>query len=108
MALDHWDIKYLSIAKEVSNWSKDPSTQVGAVIADAERRIVAVGFNGLPKKVCDSPERLSDRSKKYPMVVHAEANVAVIAGPAANGGTIYVCMGHQSARIAPVFLFKRA
>jgi deoxycytidylate deaminase len=50
MTLDHWDKKYLSIAKEVSNWSKDVSTQVGAVIADSERRIVAVGFNGFPKK----------------------------------------------------------
>jgi dCMP deaminase len=83
-------MKYLSIAREVSGWSKDPSTQVGAVIADAQRRIVAVGFNGFPKKVNDSAERLRDRSKKYPMVVHAEANVAVIAGSAAHGGTIYV------------------
>ena len=90
MALDHWDEKYLSIAKEVSNWSKDISTKVGAVITDAERRIVAVGFNGFPKKVCDSDERLSDRGKKYPRVVHAEANVALIAGSAARGGTVYV------------------
>jgi dCMP deaminase len=90
MALDHWDKKYLSIAKQVSKWSKDPSTRVGAVIADPERRIVAVGFNGFPKKVRDSADRLSDRSKKYPMVVHAEANVALIAGPAASGGTVYV------------------
>ena len=28
--------------------------------------------------------------KKYPRVVHAEANVALIAGPAASGGTVYV------------------
>jgi dCMP deaminase len=90
MSLDHWDEKYLSIAKEVSNWSKDLSTQVGAVIADANRRIVAVGFNGFPKKVCDSEQRLSDRGKKYPRVVHAEANVALIAGRAARGGTVYV------------------
>ena len=90
MALDHWDQKYLSIAKEVSNWSKDVSTQVGAVIADIDRRIGAVGFNGFPKKVSDSAERLSDRGKKYSRVVHAEANVALIAGPAAYGGTVYV------------------
>lgn len=90
MALDDWDKRYLAIAKEVSKWSKDHSTKVGAVIADAERRIVAVGFNGFPKKVCDSVERLSDRARKYKMVVHAEANVALIAGPAAYGGTVYV------------------
>ena len=90
MALDHWDQKYLSISKEVSNWSKDVSTRVGAVIADTDRKIVAVGFNGFPKKVHDSHERLSDRGKKYPRVVNAEANVALIAGPAAYGGTVYV------------------
>jgi dCMP deaminase len=90
MALDHWDERYLGIAKQVSKWSKDHSTKVGAVIADANRRVVALGFNGFPKKVCDSTDRISERDKKYKMVVHAEANVALIAGPGAYGGTVYV------------------
>ena len=90
MALDHWDRKYLAIAKEVSKWSKDHSTKVGAVIADKDRRVVALGFNGFPKNVCDSADRLSNRGKKYPRVVHAEANAALIAGRAADGGTAYV------------------
>src|ERR1700757_3495299 len=89
MALDHWDKRYLSIAKEVSTWSKDPSTQVGAVIADRFGRIVAVGYNGFPKKIEDDA-RLNKRSMKYKITVHAEANVALIAGEKARKGTIYV------------------
>jgi deoxycytidylate deaminase len=27
-----WDIRYLELAKHGSSWSKDPSTQTGAVI----------------------------------------------------------------------------
>jgi dCMP deaminase len=27
--LSKWDERYLALAKEVSTWSKDPSTQVG-------------------------------------------------------------------------------
>ena len=90
MAVDHWDERYLSIAREVSTWSKDPSTKVGAVITDGDGRIVAVGFNGFPKKIADTMERRHNRNIKYKMTVHAEANVALIAGRAARNGTIYV------------------
>ena len=30
-----WGRKYTSLAKEISTWSKDPSTQVGAVVIGA-------------------------------------------------------------------------
>src|SRR5690348_4036 len=90
MKLDKWDERYLRIAKKISKWSKDPSSKVGAVIADDNGRVAALGFNGFPKNVHDTAERLSDRSKKYPRVVHAEANAAPIAGRAARGGTVYV------------------
>ena len=26
-----WDIRYMKLAQEVSTWSKDPSSQIGAV-----------------------------------------------------------------------------
>jgi deoxycytidylate deaminase len=35
--LDKWDSRFLSLAKYISTWSKDPSTQVGAVIARGNR-----------------------------------------------------------------------
>jgi dCMP deaminase len=29
--MNDWDFKFLGLAREVSTWSKDPSTKVGAV-----------------------------------------------------------------------------
>lgn len=76
---DWWDEHFLGLAKYVSTASKDPSTQVGAVIVDNKRRIVSVGFNGLPRGVSDTDERLNDRELKYKMVVHAEVNAIIFA-----------------------------
>jgi dCMP deaminase len=90
MSSHNWNEKYLSIAKEVSTWSKDLSTKVGAVITDRYGRIVAVGFNGFPKHIADTLHRRQNRHIKYKMTVHAEANVVLIAGRSARKGTIYV------------------
>jgi dCMP deaminase len=90
MALKSWDERYLAIAMHVSQWSKDPSSKMGAVIADVKGRIVASGYNGFPAHVHDCPEILNQKEKKYQMVVHAEANAALIAGAAAADGTVYL------------------
>lgn len=90
MPLDKWDRRYIAIAHEVSLWSKDPNTKVGAIIADKQGRVVALGYNGFPRKVEDAEEKLRIRDLKYEMVVHAEVNAALIAGASTIGGTIYV------------------
>lgn len=90
MALDIWDKRYLALAMQVSQWSKDPSSKMGAVIANANGRIVSLGYNGFPEKVEDFAERLNDKKRKYQMVVHAEANAVLIAGAASVGGTVYL------------------
>lgn len=69
-----WPSRFLALAIHVSSWSKDPSTQVGAVIFDAKRRVRGLGYNGFPRGVADTTERYIDRPVKYSMVVHAEAN----------------------------------
>jgi hypothetical protein len=38
---DKWDRRFLGLAAEVAGWSKDPSTQVGAVIVRPDRRFLA-------------------------------------------------------------------
>ena len=78
MTNKQWDYRFLSMAKLISTWSKDPSTQVGAVIVDDERRIVSLGYNGFPKNICDN-KRLDIRETKYKMVVHAECNAILFA-----------------------------
>ena len=69
-----WTQRMLDLAAFFAQWSKDPSTQVGAVIVDEKRRVIGHGYNGFPRGVDDDPERYADRAKKYPRVVHAELN----------------------------------
>lgn len=84
-----WDQRFLELAKEVSTWSKDPSTQVGAVVVK-DRVVVGTGYNGFAKGVLDLPERYNDRPMKYKLVVHAEVNACISAGKEARGGILYV------------------
>ena len=46
-----WDSYFMGIALLSSMRSKDPNTQVGACIVNEDKRIVGVGYNGLPKVV---------------------------------------------------------
>ena len=87
-----WDLRFLELAKHISEWSKDPSTQVGAV-AVRDRRILATGYNGFPRGVADLPGRLENRSEKYLRTVQAEANSIAQAARNAiclDGSAIYV------------------
>ncbi len=85
----NWDQYFLMIAKVAASKSKDPSTQVGAVIVRPDRTIVSVGYNGFPRGVADTPERLHDRPTKYSLVVHAEMNAILSARESLNGYTLY-------------------
>lgn len=84
-----WDRRFLELARFVSEWSKDPSTKVGAVIADPMNRVVSVGFNGLPRRVQDFPDRIVDREKKLRMIVHADMNALMFAQRSLVGCTMY-------------------
>lgn len=69
-----WDRRYLRVAKHVASWSKDPSTQCGAVLVRPNRTLASVGFNGFPKGMSDDPTLYGDRDKKYPRIIHSEWN----------------------------------
>lgn len=75
----YWDRFFLGLARYVSTASKDPSTKVGAVIVDADRRVISVGYNGFAKDVDDSPKRYADRDFKIEAIVHAETNAILFA-----------------------------
>lgn len=87
--IDHWDRRYVDLAKFVSNWSKDPSTKTGAVIVDPDRRIVSLGFNGMPQKIADTHARLHNRELKYQIIVHCERNALIFAQRSVKGCTLY-------------------
>jgi len=67
-------LKFIAVAQAMATLSKDPSTQVGAVVLDMDCNILSVGCNGFPRGVTDSPVRWEHKPTKYKFVVHAEAN----------------------------------
>lgn len=52
--------------------------------------MIATGYNGFPRGVCDCEDRLSDRETKYAMVLHAEANAVLQAVAPTRDATAYV------------------
>ncbi len=71
---EKWDRRFIDLALHISDWSKDPSTKVGCVVVGSDREIRSTGFNGFPRGIEDSIERLEDREMKYPLICHAEEN----------------------------------
>lgn len=91
-SLSKWDRRFMDLAMHVADWSKDPSTRVGSVIVAPDRRIVSLGYNGFPRGVTDSDERLNDRPTKYAFVAHAERNALDNADINMRGCTLYVTL----------------
>jgi len=73
--LDKWSQRYFDLAKHVSQWSKDPSTKVGAVIVGESKKEISIGYNGFPPGVEDLEHRLHHKGLKYHFTQHAERNV---------------------------------
>jgi dCMP deaminase len=88
-----WDVRYLNLAKEVSTWSKDPSSKIGAVAVGSKGQVLSQGYNGFPRGIFDGGARLKDRELKYKYIVHAEQNLiynATYNGVSLDGATLYV------------------
>lgn len=91
--MNKWSQRYMDIAKSVATWSKDPSTQVGAVAVGDKGQILSQGFNGFPRGVKDTKDRYENREEKYKYIVHGEMNAiynACHSGASLNGATLYV------------------
>lgn len=87
-----WHNRFLMLAEHIAEWSKDPRRKVGAVIVDANNRIVSVGYNGFPTGVDDSQMWRYERPQKYLYMEHAERNAvynAHLTSASPIGGTIY-------------------
>jgi dCMP deaminase len=90
------------MAKHVGKLSKDPSTQVGAVIFDERRRLVSAGYNGFARGVADTQARLNDRDTKLKLTLHAERNAIMFATSPLQGCTLVVthpCCAQCAAQI---------
>lgn len=92
----NWDEYFMGLAHLSAMRSKDPSTQVGAVIVSKEHRVVGIGYNGFPNG-CDDDEFPWEREgafgdTKYPYVVHAELNAILNSKYDLKGCSIYVSL----------------
>lgn len=84
-----WDLRFLALARNISEWSKDPSTKVGAVIIKPDRTVVSLGYNGFPRGVKDTGPRLEDRESKLRCTIHAEENAILSATQSLKGCFLY-------------------
>jgi len=92
----NWDEYFMSLAHLSAVRSKDPSTQVGAVIVDSNNRVVGLGYNGFPRG-CDDKEFPWEREgefldTKYAYVVHAELNAILNANKLIENCRLYVSL----------------
>jgi len=92
---------FCAMALLVSKRSKDPNSQVGAVIVSPDNdRILSVGYNGFPNGISDDDfpwvrTAENEMDTKYPYVIHAEMNAILnFRGDlkALNGATIYTTL----------------
>ena len=110
-----WNVAFMQQAQLMSTRSKDPSTKVGCIIVSPDRFVLSEGYNGFPRGVADTPERLNDRAQKYPRVVHAEANAILKVAKSTqscDNATLYITMSpckdcskliHQSGIVRVVY-----
>ncbi len=87
--INKWDLRFLQLAKFISTWSKDPSTQTGAVIVRPNKSICSVGFNGFPSAMVDDENNYNDRDEKYSRIIHCEMNAVKFATEDLAGFTLY-------------------
>lgn len=87
-----WDEYFMNMVSLVATRSKDPNTQIGAVIVGLNHEIRATGYNSFPRGIRDDvPERLV-RPEKYTWIEHAERNAiynAARVGTPLEGCTIF-------------------
>ena len=91
-----WDEYFMGVAVLSSMRSKDPNTKVGACIVNQNKRIVGIGYNGLPIG-CNDDEYPWERegellNTKYPYVVHAEPNAILNSTSSLVNATLYVTL----------------
>ena len=91
-----WEEYFMGLAHLSGLRSKDPNTQVGAVIVDENNRVVSIGYNGFPSGVSDDEFPWGREGgvldTKYAFVVHAELNAILNSQRSVRGCSLYVSL----------------
>jgi dCMP deaminase len=83
------DLFWLAQARHYATKSKDPSTKVGCLLVRPDGTLASAGFNGFPRGIHDTDERLNDRDTKLRLTLHAEINALHFAVENVHGFTAY-------------------
>ena len=84
-----WDKYFMQIAETVATKSKDPSSKMGCVIVDQNKRVVSLGYNGMVQGADEHKMTLSERPMKYYFSIHSEMNAVLFAHQDLTGCTVY-------------------
>eukprot|EP01137_Pigoraptor_chileana_P030257 Opistho-2@1365 len=93
-----WTDYFMAVAFLSAQRSKDPSSQVGACIVNPDKKIVGIGYNGMPNGCSDDVlpwTRVADNplDTKYMYVCHAELNAILNKNSAdVRGCSLYVAL----------------
>ena len=94
-AMTNWPNRWMELAFHFASWSKDASRKVGAVIVSDDKRLLSIGYNGMPSGVNDDKPGRSERPEKYFWYEHAERNAIFTAsskGTKLEGSTMITTM----------------
>src|SRR4051812_29563221 len=82
-------MSFLEIASVIAKKSKDPSTKVGCIIVDPEKRLVSTGYNGFVSGN-DETYMTFERPMKYHLTIHAEMNALLFAQQDLSNTVMYI------------------
>ena len=111
-----WDELFMREAYLIATKSKDPHTKIGCILVKDNIPLMK-GYNGIPRKVNDSPERYV-RPEKYNWCEHSERNAiynCARMGISTNQSTLYCfatpchecCRGLLQSGIVEIVIHKQ-
>ena len=68
-----WKVLWMTLAFQVSQRSKDPSTQHGCIFVDDHNKFISMGYNSFPRD-CMDDSLPTTRPDKYKVMIHSEIN----------------------------------
>lgn len=84
-----WDEYFIKLAETVAEKSKDPSSKMGCVIVDKNKRVISTGYNGMIQGADEEKMTLLERPMKYYFAIHSEMNAILFAHQDLTGCTLY-------------------
>lgn len=84
-----WEDFFINQTLLVALRSPDPSTKCGAIIVSPDNRVIASGYNGLPRGMFHDID-WTDKKLKLSLIAHAELNALLNCKESVEGCTMYV------------------